>query len=149
MITLRWCVFCLSLHVATRFSSASLPSSHEKTHIQNAKKRLKTMLRHPEKRANIKALAAHFHLIEEKGVEENGIHDAADDYDSDDDNDGDEYDDEHECLDFGLGQTYSTESASGAHHYCDDHSKSYHGGENGYALRGPSGSDHGHSEAVE
>ena len=71
------------------------------------------MLRHPEKRANIKALAAHFHLIEEKGVEENDVHDAADDYDSDDDDDGDEYDDEHERLDFGLGQSYSTESASG------------------------------------
>jgi NADPH-dependent 2,4-dienoyl-CoA reductase/sulfur reductase-like enzyme len=37
-----------------------------KTHIQNAKKRLKTMLRNPGKKANIKALAAHFHLIEEK-----------------------------------------------------------------------------------
>lgn len=37
-----------------------------KTHIQNAKKRLKTMLKNPEKRANVKALAAHFHLIEEK-----------------------------------------------------------------------------------
>ena len=36
------------------------------------------MLRHPEKHANIKALAAHFHLIEEKGVE-NGDRDAADD----------------------------------------------------------------------
>ncbi|KAL9182499.1 hypothetical protein ACHAXT_013151 [Thalassiosira profunda] len=36
-----------------------------KTHIQNAKKRLKTMLRNPEKRANIKALAQHYHLIEE------------------------------------------------------------------------------------
>ncbi len=47
------------------------------------------MLRHPEKRANIKALAAHFHLIEEKGVEENDVHDDADDYDSDDDDDGD------------------------------------------------------------
>lgn len=37
-----------------------------KTHIQNAKKRLKTMLRNPGKKANIKALATHFHLIEEK-----------------------------------------------------------------------------------
>ncbi|KAL7438825.1 hypothetical protein ACHAXM_006458 [Skeletonema potamos] len=37
-----------------------------KTHIQNAKKRLKTMLRNPSKKANIKALADHFHLIEEK-----------------------------------------------------------------------------------
>lgn len=37
-----------------------------KTHIQNAKKRLKTMLRNPNKKANIKALAEHFYLIEEK-----------------------------------------------------------------------------------
>ncbi|KAL7459118.1 hypothetical protein ACHAWC_011503 [Mediolabrus comicus] len=37
-----------------------------KTHIQNAKKRLKTMLRNPSKKANIKALSDHFHLIEEK-----------------------------------------------------------------------------------
>jgi hypothetical protein len=37
-----------------------------KTHIQNAKKRLKTMLKNPSKKANIKALADHFHLIEEK-----------------------------------------------------------------------------------
>lgn len=37
-----------------------------KTHIQNAKKRLKTMLRNPSKKANIKALSDHFYLIEEK-----------------------------------------------------------------------------------
>ena len=37
-----------------------------KTHIQNAKKRLKTMLKNPSKKANIKALANHFHLIEAK-----------------------------------------------------------------------------------
>jgi len=43
-----------------------------KTHIQNAKKRLKTMLKNPEKKANIKALAAHYHLIEEKGQDEEG-----------------------------------------------------------------------------
>lgn len=35
-----------------------------KTHIQNAKKRLKTMVKNPLKRANAKALAAHLHLIE-------------------------------------------------------------------------------------
>ncbi|KAL7552278.1 hypothetical protein ACHAWF_016646 [Thalassiosira exigua] len=42
-----------------------------KIHIQNAKKRLKTMLRNPEKPVNLKALADHFHLIEgaEAGVE--------------------------------------------------------------------------------
>ena len=107
------------------------------------------MLRHPEKRANIKALAAHFHLIEEKGVEENDVHDAADDYDSDDDDDGDEYDDEHERLDFGLGKSYSTESASGGgDHYGDGNSYSYHGGKDGCTLREPSGSENGHNEAA-
>lgn len=35
-----------------------------KTHIQNAKKRLKTMVRNPSKKANAKALAAHLTLIE-------------------------------------------------------------------------------------
>ena len=35
-----------------------------KTHIQNAKKRLKTMVRNPLKRANAKALANHLDLIE-------------------------------------------------------------------------------------
>jgi hypothetical protein len=103
------------------------------------------MLRHPEKRANIKALAAHFHLIEEKGVEENGTYDAADDYDSDDEDDGEEYDDEHEHLDFGLGQSYSTESSSVGHYYGDGYNNSYHGGENGYAPRGSSGRDNGHN----
>lgn len=39
-----------------------------KTHIQNAKKRLKTMLRNPEKRANIKALANHSHLLEDNDL---------------------------------------------------------------------------------
>ena len=38
-----------------------------KAHVQNAKKRLKTMLKNPEKRANIKDLATLYHLIEEKG----------------------------------------------------------------------------------
>ena len=38
-----------------------------KAHMQNAKKRLKTMLKNPEKKANIKDLAALYHLIEEKG----------------------------------------------------------------------------------
>ena len=106
------------------------------------------MLRHPEKRANIKALAAHFHLIEEKGMEENGVYDAADDYDSDYDDDGEEYDDEHERLDFGLGQSYSTESASGGHHYGDGHSCSHYGDEKGGALIRLSGSDNGHNEAA-
>lgn len=38
-----------------------------KAHMQNAKKRLKTMLKNPEKKANIKDLATLYHLIEEKG----------------------------------------------------------------------------------
>ena len=46
--------------------------SFYKTNIQNAKKQLKTMLRNPDKRANIKALAAHFHLIEDKAGDEEG-----------------------------------------------------------------------------
>jgi hypothetical protein len=40
-----------------------------KTHIQNAKKRLKTMVKNPTKRANAKALAQHMALIEETGKE--------------------------------------------------------------------------------
>ncbi len=87
------------------------------------------MLRHPEKRANIKALAAHFHLIEEKGMEENGCHSGSfDDSDDDDDDDDEGYDDEHERLDFGLGQNYSSDGGSG---YCG------HG--SGYPLRVSSG----------
>ena len=104
------------------------------------------MLRHPEKHANIKALAAHFHLIEEKGVE-NGDRDAADDdYDSDGDKDGEVYNDDHERLDFGLGQSYSTESG-GRDHRGDDQN-SYHGGENGFALTRSSGSDDGRDKAA-
>ena len=70
-----------------------------KTHIQNAKKRLKTMLKNPEKRANIKALAAHFHLIEEKGQD-------CKDVNSNDSSD----DDDRDSLGMGLSQSYSTES---------------------------------------
>ena len=48
-----------------------------KTHIQNAKKRLKTMVRNPTKRANAKALAGHLDLIEQynrkKGAKGSGI----------------------------------------------------------------------------
>ena len=36
-----------------------------KAHMKNAKRRFNTMLKNPEKKANIKALAAHYHLIEE------------------------------------------------------------------------------------
>ena len=70
-----------------------------KTHIQNAKKRLKTMLKNPEKRANIKALAAHFHLIEEKGQEREDMNcnESSDD-------------DDRDSLGMGLSQSYSTES---------------------------------------
>jgi hypothetical protein len=35
-----------------------------KTHIQNAKKRLKTMTKNPTKKANAKALASHLDLLE-------------------------------------------------------------------------------------
>jgi hypothetical protein len=86
------------------------------------------MLRHPEKRANIKALAAHFHLIEEKGMEENGCHSGSFDNSDDDDDDDDGYDGEHERLDFGLGQSYSSDGGNG-----------YRGHGNGYPLRGSSG----------
>ena len=40
-----------------------------KTHIQNAKKRLRTMVRNPTKRANAKHLCAHLDLIEQYKVE--------------------------------------------------------------------------------
>ena len=71
------------------------------------------MLRNPEKRANIKALAAHFHLIEEKGV------DPEHDHDSDDD--------EME-LGFGLSQSYSSELGDSADH----HRPSSYGSENNH-----------------
>jgi hypothetical protein len=41
-----------------------------KTHIQNAKKRLKTMLSHPTKRANARHLCEHLDLIEQHSVQE-------------------------------------------------------------------------------
>ena len=73
------------------------------------------MLRHPEKRANIKALAAHFHLIEEKGFENDDpanttamTADTTDDEDCDDDEDADA--NEQDSLGFGLSQSYSTEN---------------------------------------
>ena len=75
-----------------------------KTHIQNAKKRLKTMLKDPEKRANVKALAAHFHLIEEKAVEREEDPDGSG-ADGDDEADG--------SLGFGLSQSYSSEAGGG------------------------------------
>ncbi len=59
-----------------------------KTHIQNAKKRLKTMLRNPSKKANIKALAAHFHLIEEKNKIEPPVSLKNPEHDSEDDRRG-------------------------------------------------------------
>jgi hypothetical protein len=40
-----------------------------KTHIQNAKKRLRTMVRNPTKRANARHLCDHVDLIEEHRVE--------------------------------------------------------------------------------
>lgn len=40
-----------------------------KTHIQNAKKRLRTMVRNPTKRANARHLCAHLDLIEKHGTD--------------------------------------------------------------------------------
>jgi hypothetical protein len=53
-----------------------------KTHIQNAKKRLRTMVRNPTKRANAKHLCAHLDLIEK--------------YKGDEDDSDEEEEDEHE-----------------------------------------------------
>ena len=41
-----------------------------KTHIQNAKKRLRTMVRNPTKRANARHLCAHMDLIEQSSKKE-------------------------------------------------------------------------------
>jgi hypothetical protein len=41
-----------------------------KTHIQNAKKRLRTMVRNPTKRANSRHLMQHLHLIEQHKVDQ-------------------------------------------------------------------------------
>ena len=41
-----------------------------KTHIQNAKKRLRTMVRNPTKKANARHLCAHLDLIEQAKIEE-------------------------------------------------------------------------------
>jgi hypothetical protein len=133
----KCCVSQLLPCIKTFFITiVSLQSTYTKTHIQNAKKRLKTMLRHPEKRANIKALAAHFHLIEEKGMEGTGCNSGCFDDSDDDDDDEEGYDSEHERLGFSLGQSYSSESGSG-----------YHGGGNEYHPKVSSGSV-GHHEAA-
>mmetsp|Transcript_129119 Transcript_129119/g.373716 ORF Transcript_129119/g.373716 Transcript_129119/m.373716 type:complete len:524 (-) Transcript_129119:102-1673(-) len=51
-----------------------------KTHIQNAKKRLRTMVRNPTKRANARHLCAHLDLIQKHGVENSvGDDDSAED----------------------------------------------------------------------
>ena len=84
------CIHHVHTHSLTIIVQLCGKSSFIKTHIRNAKKRLQTMLRNPEKRANTKALAAHFHLIEGKGL--NPEHD----HDSDDEDDG---------LGFGLSQS--------------------------------------------
>lgn len=66
-----------------------------KTHIQNAKKRLRTMVRNPTKRANARHLCAHLDLIERHGTDHlserilfpDGDEDDQDE--NDDSNDGD------------------------------------------------------------
>ena len=45
-----------------------------KTHIQNAKKRLRTMVRNPTKRANARHLCAHLDLIEQHGATSSPAH---------------------------------------------------------------------------
>jgi hypothetical protein len=47
-----------------------------KTHIQNAKKRLRTMVRNPTKRANARHLCAHLDLIEQHKNSENSDDDS-------------------------------------------------------------------------
>ena len=86
-----------------------------KTHIQNAKKRLKTMLRNPDKRANIKALAAHFHLIEDKTGDEDDNNGEGFDNDNTSNDDGGRQSSvpEHDSIGFGLSQSYSNESGYG------------------------------------
>ena len=59
------------------------------------------MLRNPEKRANIKALAAHFHLIEEKGAAI-AMEEPADPSDDDHDRDDRDEEDGRQHDDYGL-----------------------------------------------
>jgi len=116
-----------------------------KTHIQNAKKRLKTMLRNPEKRANIKALAAHFHLIEEKGT---GADDDEEE-DSEGDDDGEGRNGGGGGLDFGLGQSYSTESEIVPHDkaaYRNGDRRGRHNNNGGRSSFGGSINDHSMTE---
>lgn len=50
-----------------------------KTHIQNAKKRLRTMVRNPTKRANARHLCAHLDLIEKHGNDDSPVESDEDD----------------------------------------------------------------------
>ncbi|KAL7546993.1 hypothetical protein ACHAWF_010309 [Thalassiosira exigua] len=112
-----------------------------KTHIQNAKKRLKTMLRNPEKRANIRALAAHFHLIEEKGIDHDGEYRSGDSIVDDEEDDG-------------LGRSYSGGEGYAGYHqgygepdyrYGNDGGRGYAHDGQGYAHdHRPSSRGYGH-----
>jgi len=92
------------------------------------------MLRHPEKRANIKALAAHFHLIEEKGFENEDPANittmtaaTTDDEDCDYDEDGDA--NEQDSLGYGLSQSCSTESEQVPQYHHQQHMYQENGGQ--------------------
>lgn len=100
-----------------------------KTHIQNAKKRLRTMVRNPTKRANARHLCAHLDLIEQHGNDnpgdgesyghgafddddDDGEEEEGDDNDEEDGQDRDVYDDAG--ADMSRAQTMKSEPASQA-----------------------------------
>jgi hypothetical protein len=75
-----------------------------KTHIQNAKKRLRTMVRNPTKRANARHLCAHLDLIEKHGNDnpdgtynpDGGLFGLGDDDGGDDENEDDQENDTYD-----------------------------------------------------